>query len=425
MEEISLVEFDIRGANPVNRFMGEKIKLIDKTSPYVIPNASPYFEMPNFTKLYNEQGGELRPDIDYWLVGEFTPFCELSGKSVLSFVKLSQDVLDENEFIKMDYQSIGANFVPRNSLLDWMNALDEGGRDIPFDPKVQGVPETLPPKLHWHSVKTEVSGWDELTFFFQTLSGSLNSADSELKDRVNASVNTSYDELNLSRDLTESKITEHDNNIDNPHNMTAADLKLGNVDNFRTATEEEEYEGLREDVFSTALGVSVLSTGLSRPKVTELTDVGHLPISRWIWGGLIESDTENNITHDGWNINILVDSLMLLNSVPYYPKATTINLEDYAETLANRTFYIYVAIREQKPTYLVSNQKLRLNSKMLLLLVVETDSVGVSKLTPNSPFMIDGFEITTERKGNSIPVSTGGSQNPGEFKVLKEVDLLD
>ena len=43
MDTLRIVQFDVRGVNPVNKIDGEVIKIKDKTCPWVIPDGSPFF----------------------------------------------------------------------------------------------------------------------------------------------------------------------------------------------------------------------------------------------------------------------------------------------------------------------------------------------------------------------------------------------
>lgn len=282
MDLIRLVEFDIRGTNPVNKFVGEKMPIEDKTCPYLIPNASPFFDFPQTLIVYNQAGGELRRDVDYWLEGEFTPFCELSGKKVVTFVKLSPTVLALNEFVSITYQSIGANFVPRNSLKEWLTTLNIGKIPIPFH-KVMSVPATLPASLHMHNAKTEITDWYELTYFFHTLANISSSVDMTLPDRANTIITGAFNTVFQSRDNLINVLNIHDGNTYNPHGVTKAHLQLGNHDNFHTATVTEDIEGVRSDLFSTPMGVQEMVKDFI-PDTDEIMRSGVAPVSQF--GGI-------------------------------------------------------------------------------------------------------------------------------------------
>ena len=163
---IRLVEFDIRGENKVNYFTKEEIELQDKTCNFIIPNASPFFGEPENFKLYNAKGGELKIGKDYSLVGEFIPFCDVSGRSVVTFIELSDEVLKNNDKVFATYISIGAYFIPRGELKKWKDGLHKGKIPIDFEEKVHSIPEVLPPSHHLHNVREEITNWYDLTYFF-------------------------------------------------------------------------------------------------------------------------------------------------------------------------------------------------------------------------------------------------------------------
>lgn len=258
LEPIRLVKFDIHGTEPLNTFEGEVHKLKDKTCPWIIPNGSPFFADPAMVVLYDQRGALMKLDRDYFIQGEFTPFCAATGQSICSFIELSPDILRDNEEVKIDYQSIGAWFVPRSNLQEWLDAIHKGVRPIDWS-KVFGVPPTLPPEYHLHNATTEITDWYELTWFFAYLEKILAQRDPQANDKITTIVEEVYGALVETRIQRLAQIVAHDENYHQPHGTNKFDILLGNHDNYPTATFAEELAGLRNDVFSTPRGVAELA----------------------------------------------------------------------------------------------------------------------------------------------------------------------
>jgi len=277
MDSIPLVKFDIRGTEPVNTITGEKWKLTDKTLNWYLPDGAPFFADTGLVVMRNQSGGLLRRDRDFYVEGEFVPFCEMTGRSICSYIRLSDAIVAANAFVTIDYQSLGAYFVPRSNLEEWIYAMNAGNVPIPWS-KVFGVPPTLPPELHMHNIKTEITDWYDFTQFFQQLEGIRKSRDYTFNDQLTAVVEDSYEKLITARDDQLDRLQLHDGNYSNPHGIVAFDVDLGNVSNYRTATPAEDMAGVASDLFSTPYGVIQLAKTYV-PNTDKAMLSGIMPIS--------------------------------------------------------------------------------------------------------------------------------------------------
>lgn len=279
MDPIRLVEFDIHATNPVNTIPGEKILLKDKTLNWVIPDGSPFFAVPALVKVYNQAGGLLKLNTDYFFDGEFVPFCNASNKSVCSFIRVSDAVLAANAHITVDYQSIGAYFVPRSHLDEWLGKLHKGKTPIPWD-KVFGVPETLPPALHIQNIKAEIADWWELTYFCKVFQGLWKTTGASTGVDVDTTINAAYNTLRTVKAQYMTLLKNHDDNYHSPHLITKFDILMGNHPNFATATLAEDKAGLRNDVLSTPQGIQELAKSYI-PDTDAAMRTGIMPISKF------------------------------------------------------------------------------------------------------------------------------------------------
>lgn len=278
MDMFRAVEFDIRGLEPKNRILGEDITIVDKTCPWVIPDASPFFTEPELWTLYDERGAILTLNKDYWLEEEFIPFCDMSGRSIRCFVRLSDEVRENNKKVKADYQSIGAWFVPRNNLQEWLNLITTG-KPIPWE-KVFGVPETLPPEFHSHSVLSEIGDWYELSFFFNYMANIYRTRDVAIYDDVDKVINDSFNKLTEVKNAQLARIVAHDSNYNVPHGTNKGHLLLGNLDNFDTATPAQDLAGTAANLFSTPRGAQD-ATKARAPDTSAAMYAGVIPISQF------------------------------------------------------------------------------------------------------------------------------------------------
>jgi len=290
MDTLRVVEFDVRGVKPINKIDLEEIPLKDKC-PWVIPNGSPFFgdypapgQLP-LTTVYDESGAEMVRDRDYWLEEEFIPLTEVTGRPIVCFVRLSDEILEANTKIKISYRSVGAYFVPRNSLEEWVTKIRDGVTPIPWS-KVFNVPPTLPSEWHSHNVKTEIGDWFEFTWFFKYLEATISTKDPTIEAGVDAAIRAAFDKLYQTRDSQFQALRAHGSNYNRPHGTSKGDVLLGNHENLATGTIDQHRQGTRADLFATVQGVQTVLEE-SSPDTSEIMKAGLLPLSRFGTTGYI------------------------------------------------------------------------------------------------------------------------------------------
>lgn len=277
MDKLQLVKFDIRGLNPDNRVLLEKIPILDKTCPWIIPNGTPYFAEDLLVTIYGQTGAKLTLGVDYWFEGEFPPFCEITGRSICSYIRLSERTLTQNKFVSVTYQSIGAWFVPRNNINEWVYEMHQGKTPIPWS-KVFNVPPELPSEFHSHSIKTEIGDWYELTFFFDYLANIYSTRNPGLYEDAEQAIADSFQQLISVKNTQLARINSHDMNYADPHGTTKFHLDLGNLDNYATATAAQDLAGVATNLFSTPQGALVISE-YHEQDTSSAMQTGILPVS--------------------------------------------------------------------------------------------------------------------------------------------------
>lgn len=285
MDTLPILEFDIRGENPKNFIKGEEI-LLDPNCPWVIPNGSPFFgDYPKLgqnpiTVVYNEKGGELKRDKDYWIEEEFIPLVEVCGRPVHCFIRTSDEVRANNKKIKINYISVGAYFIPRNSLHEWLDKIQHGNIPIDYNTKVFGVPATLPSEWHSHSAKTEIGDWFEFTLFYAYLAENLKTrGGGEINDQLEIASKGAFDRLRAERNSNYNKIRTHQDNYIKPHGVKPVHVGMGNHPNYDTASLADDLAGTRDDLLSTPQGVQELLKA-NAPNTDGAMRNGLMPLSK-------------------------------------------------------------------------------------------------------------------------------------------------
>lgn len=285
MDTLPILEFDIRGLNPKNKIKGEEWDL-DPTCPWIIPNGSPFFghypatgEQPWVT-VYDDAGRELKRNKDYFLEEEFIPLSEVCGKPITCFIRTSDEVRANSKKIKINYVSVGAYFVPRNQLKEWLEAIRHGKNPVDFYEKVLGVPETVPAEWHSHSGKTEVGDWFEFTLFFTYLAENLKTRNGgAINDQLELAAKEAFDRLVLERNNAYGKLRSHQDNYNKPHGILPKHVNMGNHPNYGTGNLQDHITGTRTDLLATPQGVQELVKTIA-PNTTDAMRNGMVALSK-------------------------------------------------------------------------------------------------------------------------------------------------
>lgn len=266
--------FDPSGTNPVNDIKDEEQKLTDKACPWIIPNGAPF--KAGSVKIKDINGQILKTG---WReVFKPMPLIEMTGLDINTFIELDDGLAAQYDSLFISYHSVGANFIPRNSLEEQLETIQHGLTPIPWSKVIQ-IPATLPSSYHWHS-KEELMDWSELVLYVKYLVGvyqARNGKQMSITD-IMALTKTTLDNLIAKYNLVNTNIIKHGSNYNNPHSVTAAMLLLQNIDNFATATIADDIAGTSNTLFSTSAGaIAVIKNKI--PDVTQLLGNGLMPMS--------------------------------------------------------------------------------------------------------------------------------------------------
>ena len=276
--------FDIRGTNTANKVVKEAID-IEADCPWVIPNGSPFFgDYPKgaqqpLTIVYNEAGGELVRDRDYFIEEEFMPLVAVSGRPIMCFIRLSDAILADNKKVFVTYQSVGAYFVIRNGLKELLAQTTKPDQKWNWSQIIQ-LPKTFPAGHHWHSIKTELGDWFELTAFFVYMTKNISTRDLSNVGEVSPAIKVFFDRLYQLRDENNVRFGLHASNYNNPHVITKAMLDLGLHPNYATGTVADHQDGTSAILLATPEGVQTLVQDTVVDTEASM-EVGVMPVSKF------------------------------------------------------------------------------------------------------------------------------------------------
>lgn len=251
MSDYKILELDFRQEKQEN-VVTDDVKLDDNTLDYIVPDYRPFFSA---SVEITDAAGQLRKEgTDYELVELITPLTLKTGKDVRAFIRIKNTDLYAKSPLKVKYHSLGINHFPK-AMVAQTGSSSSGGNsnEIDYETQILGKPTTFPFKPHKHDVEKEIAGWDDINnLIIESLNYRRNhilEKYQELKGIADATWSAT-DEIAIA---LRNEIALHDRDYNNPHHTVKGDLELGNVDNFGTATTNDELLGV-SNKFSTPLG---------------------------------------------------------------------------------------------------------------------------------------------------------------------------
>ncbi|EEA0534035.1 hypothetical protein XI20_23535, partial [Salmonella enterica subsp. enterica serovar Montevideo] len=181
---------------------------------FLVPKYAPYFR--NGLKIYNpETNAYLEEGVDFLCTHPFRAMAALTGLELYGSIMLLDTAFSGQ--LQLNYYSLGGEFTLDQQQI--LNVLANNLYDprVTFWEKVADVPSVFPPINHQHNVETDTMTWDDVVAAIESLKEPL--------------------EEGFNKAMT--ALLQHENRRDNPHGVTKAQVGLGNVQNFTTATESD------------------------------------------------------------------------------------------------------------------------------------------------------------------------------------------
>ena len=192
---------------------------------FLVPKYAPYFR--NGLKIYNpETNAYLEEGVDFLCTHPFRAMAALTGLELYGSIMLLDTAFSGQ--LQLNYYSLGGEFTLDQQQI--LNVLANNLYDprVTFWEKVADVPSVFPPINHQHNVETDTMTWDDVVAAIESLREPL--------------------EEGFNKAMT--ALLQHEKRRDNPHGVTKEQVGLGNVLNYRLAT-ESDLDGIGENLYMT------------------------------------------------------------------------------------------------------------------------------------------------------------------------------
>lgn len=293
-----LYEFDPYGTNAKNLITGERQTLQTPGRDdfyFIIPKAAPFF-VDSFV-LYNDVTGiQLKEGVDFLFGHYFVEAMESTGRPVAGSIRFLNK--KQTGIVRYNYRTLGGQwgFADKDILAELSSKQ--------YNPitrswgMIAPLPASFPVVPHDQSLD-DLVGSEEIRQAIEDLADiAQEAAEGASKNHIQNFDNphktnkkhvglgdvdnfktATDDEMKIGqatnrfstprgvslaiREQVGKALEDHINNKDNPHGTDADDVGLGNVDNFKTATDEQAIDRTRADLFLTPRGGALLIDALT------------------------------------------------------------------------------------------------------------------------------------------------------------------
>lgn len=250
---INKYPLDLTGRSPDNLVTGERHTLVDNSRDEMrvfVPNHGAFYT--DTIVVRDISGSKLRPNDDFIATYLYEEATKRSGLEVCAaLVVLNPNVPSE---VSIDYQTVGGEFATSTAALEQvLQTLEDDDRPVVWG-DIIGKPSEYPPGEHLHAL-WELYGFEYLVVQLERVVQAIVVGDQSIHDEVRAYVRELHQEGKDYTDALDRRFQDHQANSTNPHNVTKAQVGLGLVDNFPTATHLEIEDGSATNRFITVDGL--------------------------------------------------------------------------------------------------------------------------------------------------------------------------
>ena len=252
----SIYPLDYTGYLSSNLIDNESVTLLAQSFRAFTPIYAPFFG--NTIKIKDLTTDQFLTKTQFQLYNLVSAPTAISGATnpLYSVIIILDSTVSAN--LEVTYQTVGGDYcVGYDSLVTLINDLISNPRPITWN-NVANLPVSFPENFHLHSLGDTV-GWEFLSSELEQLRMAILAGDQIKKDFVLTYIDNAITSLNAAQAALTTGNTPfatHVSNTSNPHNVTAAQIGLGNVQNYQTATNAQALAGTVGNLYVTASQVS-------------------------------------------------------------------------------------------------------------------------------------------------------------------------
>lgn len=431
MKDIEIIDIDYTGVNPLYK-IEETHNVSEIPAPWIVPGEGPFYE--EGVVIYNG-GTRLIKEQDYTFETQVPKLTKMLGRGVYLHIQLKNHILNTTANLDVIYQKVGSGVISRNKLLELLeNALISGG-NIDYETQIDGIPETFYPSAHQMDVRKqeEVVGFGNMLQLFTLMKSRIEAQSEKITTLLDQMEKDSWDKLDYIYDLRWNALKNHARRLINPHGIKPVDVNIEQIQNYQTATPQQDGEGLRQDLYSTPAGLAKLISE-SEPDSEEYLFQNELPFSYYGSGiylppsinGSFEGlggDYENSVfvrEGNGWLVGLIRQFDGKVKGLYYIYQELMLDRYNFSDIVMTYVPYTHpdITAKNINPEYVISGSG--------------KDVLAICSLSPASNIMVSFSNGTLDPASHSFVevdtaamVAAGISSEAGFYGALTIAKIGD
>lgn len=263
MSDIIRYPLDLTGTSPDNFVAQEPHTLPNLSKRAFVTRYGPFFT--ESLKVYDGVTGELLKKKEQYIAAQLVESATVrTGKEICSIIIITDPAV--NNVVNIDYQVLGGPFtLSVDALISMLETLNLDERPITWA-SILGKPSMFPAGHHLHDVG-DVYGFEYLVLQLEYVRRAILLGDVQSHDEIYAYIDSIKNGIDLLIQNLDNELEAHITNTNNPHQTTKAQVGLGNLDNFATATIAIAAAGLSNNTFVTPAGLQAYAEAKILPNL--------------------------------------------------------------------------------------------------------------------------------------------------------------
>lgn len=126
----------------------------------------------------------------------------------------------------------------------------------------------------------------------------------------------------------------------------------------------------------------------------------------------------------GFTLYIKSDQYVVFKGQQYFMARGFLDLRNYDSSPSNKTFYIYAALRNGAAVYEITTAKRYETPEMVWVGTAVTNATQIVTVDRFNVLTMDGHRVSEVKRGNSIPASSGLTNEEGQIPWLRSGEML-
>lgn len=260
---------DLTGAATSNLITGETHDLSNLSQKAFVLNYGPFYTRNLVVR--NLANGAILNKSQYVATQLFVDMTLRTGLDICSVIVITDTTLPSNLQVSVDAQMLGGEYSASvDALQQLIDALDLGNQPVKWV-DVLGRPVQFPPAPHLHDLG-DVYGFEYLVAALERIVQAIYVGDEAQLAAIYQYIDHEIATVQAESAANAANLTAHLVDYTNPHRVSKAQVGLGNVDNFATATNLQAVSGVATTLFMTPANTAAVTAPIIADLVAHRTD---------------------------------------------------------------------------------------------------------------------------------------------------------